>query len=217
MKLEAVIFDLDGTLLDTLADLAASGNAMLAGRGFPGHEMEAYKGFIGAGMENLVKRIFPADATLSDADLTEALAEYKAAYSERWKDQTTLYPGIRELLNELTSRNIPIGVLSNKAQAYTQLCVDEFLSDWDWQIVLGQRESIPVKPDPAGAIEACELLKLSDRSHAAFVGDSGVDMQTGVNSGMRPIGVSWGFRSREELLKAGAERIIETPAELLDL
>ena len=215
MKLQAALFDLDGTLLDTLADLANSGNAMLAGRGYPGHSKEAYKGFIGAGMENLVRRIVPTEADLSDTDIGEALVEYQAAYTARWKDDSTLYPGIADLLDELTAREVPIGVLSNKAQAFTQMCVDEFLSKWPWTVVLGQRDGIPVKPDPTGAIEACEALGVTDRSKAAFIGDSGVDMQTGVRAGMRPVGVAWGFRSEAELLGAGASRMIASPGELL--
>ncbi|MEO0415412.1 MAG: HAD-IA family hydrolase [Verrucomicrobiota bacterium] len=213
---KAVLFDLDGTLLDTLQDLATSGNEMLANRGMPTHPVDAYRTFIGDGMASLVQRIFPADRCPDEVELEVALQEYKAAYGRHWTDTTVPFEGISTLLDSLKAADIPIGVLSNKSHDFTLKCVEEFLSDWEWDIVLGARDGIPKKPDPAAAVEAAKATGC-DPANCFFVGDSDVDILTGVNAGMHAIGVAWGFRSIEELTEAGAERVISAPGELLDL
>lgn len=214
---QAVIFDLDGTLLDTLNDLATSGNEVLSNRGLPTHSTDDYRTFIGNGMSNLVQRIFPEDVRPADGPETEvALSEYRAAYDRHWRDTTCLFPGIKELLDHLTGEGIPIGVLSNKAHDFTIKCVDAFLSDWKWDIVLGSRDGIPQKPDPAAAHEAAETLGVQ-LGNCFFIGDSDVDMFTAVNAGMQPVGVAWGFRSVSELTAAGAKVIIDQPMDLVTL
>jgi len=214
---KAVIFDLDGTLLDTLQDLADSGNAVLEARGFPAHPTDAYRTFIGNGMMNLVRDIFPEEHRPALGEETDAvLAEYRAAYGERWKNTTVIFPGIAPLLDELIAKGIPIGVLSNKAHDFTVKCVEAFLGDWKWDVVLGARDGIPKKPDPAGAVEAAAVLGLKS-GDCHFIGDSDVDMMTAVNAGMHAVGVSWGFRPVEELLGAGAEFILEEPHDLCSL
>ena len=215
MSKKAILFDLDGTLLDTLRDLADSGNEVLAARGFPSHPVDAYRTFIGNGMMNLVRDIFPDGHRPDEGQETDqVLAEYREAYGRNWKNTTRPYEGINELLDTLTEQQTPIGILSNKAHDFTEKCVDAFLSNWNWDVVLGAREGIPKKPDPAGAIEAAERLGVT-ATDCWFVGDSDVDMFTAVNAGMHAIGVSWGFRSVEELRAAGAEIVIQNPAELL--
>lgn len=211
---KAVLFDLDGTLLDTLADLAASGNAILEKRGLPTHPSDDFRFFIGDGMRNLVQRIFPENAKPSETELDEALADYKREYFDRWNRTTGAYEGIPELLDELKERGIRIGVLSNKAHEFTRKCVDEFLSDWKWDVILGQREGVPRKPDPVGALEAAGILNVAP-GDCVFLGDSGVDMMTAVNSGMIPVAALWGFREAAELQEAGAQFLIERPSELL--
>jgi len=214
---KAVIFDLDGTLLDTLQDLADSGNAVLEARGFPIHAKEDYRTFIGNGMLNLVRDIFPEGHRPAEGKETEEmLLEYRAAYARNWRNTTVVFPGIAELLDELKARHVPIGVLSNKAHDFTVKCVDAFLDDWSWDVVLGARDGIERKPDPTGALEAASLLGVSPED-CFFVGDSDVDIHTARNAGMRAIGVSWGFRPVEELRDAGAEAIIDRPRELLAL
>lgn len=214
---KAVLFDLDGTLLDTLEDLAASGNAVLAARGFPLHTVDDYRTFIGNGMLNLVRDIFPPDFRPAEGSETEAvLLEYRAAYELHWQNTTVPFPGIAGLLDSLSAAGVPMGVLSNKAHDFTLKCVDAFLPAWSWQVVLGARDGIERKPDPAGALEAAEILGVTP-ANCFFIGDSDVDIFTARNAGMHPVGVSWGFRPVAELLEAGAKTILETPADLLSL
>lgn len=213
----AVLFDLDGTLLDTLADLAASGNEVLISHGHPPHPVDAYRSFIGDGMINLVRRIFPAESRPEEEAKTErVLAEYRASYGRHWQDTTEPFPGIPALLDALAAAGIPFGVVSNKAHDFTSCCVDAFLSKWPWQVVIGQREGIPPKPDPTGALEAAAALGVAP-GNCYFIGDSDVDMMTARAAGMHAIGVAWGFRPVAELQEAGAIAILETPMQLLSM
>ncbi len=214
---KAVIFDLDGTLLDTLQDLADSGNALLAARGFPLHTADDYRTFIGNGMLNLVRDIFPAGFRPAEGEESEQmLLEYREAYTRHWRNTTTPFPGIAALLDALTAAGVPIGVLSNKAHDFTLKCVETFLPDWPWDVVLGARDGIERKPDPAGAFEAAEILGIAP-ADCYFIGDSDVDILTARHAGMHPVGVSWGFRPVSELLEAGAATILQTPDDLLQL
>lgn len=215
-SLRAVIFDLDGTLLDTLADLADSANAVLASRGHETIPTEEYKELIGDGMAKLVERAIPEAAEPSEEELEAALIDFQSEYARRWNAKTHLYSGIAELLNELVSLDIKLGVLSNKKHEFTVKCVDEFLAPWPWGTVLGHREGIEKKPDPAGAFDAAKALDVSPDS-CLYVGDSGVDMHTAVRAGMIPVGVLWGFRDSAELRGMGAEHLIGQPGELLEL
>ncbi len=210
----AVLFDLDGTLLDTLQDLATSGNEVVAKRGFPPHDLDAYRVFIGNGMEHLVKAIFPEGSQPeTEEEIQSVLHDYREAYGRNWTKTTDLFPGISELLDHLASAGIPIGVVSNKAHDFTVRCVDEFLSRWEWTTVIGHRDGRSKKPDPEGALEAAAACGVAPED-CFFVGDSDVDMQTAVAAGMHAIGVSWGMRSSKELREHGAERVIDHPREL---
>ncbi|MEM7699347.1 MAG: HAD family hydrolase [Verrucomicrobiota bacterium] len=212
-----VLFDLDGTLLDTLQDLADSGNEVVRAWGFPEHPVDAYRTFVGSGMRHLVQAIFPSEhRPESDAAIDEILEEYRAAYSRNWQRNTVPYPGVTELLDQLRDDGIPFGVVSNKAHDFTQKCVEAFLPDWEWGPVMGHREGFEKKPDPASALEAAAAMGVSP-GRCCFVGDSDVDMETGKNAGMVPVGVSWGFRSVEELRAHGAAEILDQPGSLVSL
>jgi len=168
-------------------------------------------------MASLARDIFPEGRKpATDAEVEAVLSEYRAAYERNWQNTTAPFPGTAELLDRLVADRVPIGVVSNKAHDFTVKCVEAFLGDWAWNVVLGHREGHSRKPDPAGALEAATKLAVSP-GECLFVGDSDVDMQTAKNAGMSGIGVAWGFRPVEELLAAGAERIVETPGELLEL
>lgn len=215
MVLRAVLFDLDGTLLDTLDDIASAGNVALSGEGFPTHPTAAYRRFIGEGLEVLCRRAAPA--TVQDAGtLTRLATAYRAAYARTWNDQTRPYQGIPAMLDGLAERRVALGVLSNKPEEFTRLCVEEYLGRWRFVAVLGAREDRPRKPDPAGALQAAEKLGLPPDA-ILYVGDTATDMETAKAAGMTAVGVSWGFRPAEELHQAGATAVIDKPLELLEI
>jgi phosphoglycolate phosphatase len=212
-SLQAIFFDLDGTLLDSLADLAEAVNRMLDDRGYPRRAPGLFKEFVGDGVLKLVQRALP-DEVRDEATVEACVAEYLAHYQDLWHDQTQPYPGIVEAVATLRERGLKVGVISNKPHRFTVLCCDHFFGQDLFDGVLGQRPEVPRKPDPAGAIELAARLEVDIR-HCAYVGDSGVDMQFGVNSGMRRIGVRWGFRGEQELRDNGAEVLVSTAQDLV--
>lgn len=214
MKPTRVLFDLDGTLLDTVSDLADSVNAALKRLGRPVHKVELYKEFVGDGIGALVDRAFGPG--LSAADKAAALSAVREEYSRRWKDKTRPYPGVAELLDALAARGLACGILSNKPEPMTRLAAAELLGRWKFSVVIGARPGVPLKPDPQGALEAARDMDASP-GEFLYVGDTGTDMRTATAAGMRPIGVLWGFRGREELLREGAEILLSRPEELLAL
>lgn len=211
----AVIFDLDGTLLDTLADLADSGNAALSALGLPTHPDDAYRYFVGLGIEELVRRMLPEDRR-DPGTIKEAVALTGGEYKRRWKDKTRPYAGVPELLDALRLRGLPLCVLSNKPQVYTDLTVEAFFPGWPFTHVRGARPEVPNKPHPAGALALAQELGLTPGS-IVFVGDTATDMKTARGAGMLPVGALWGFRDEAELAGSGALRIIAHPMELLAL
>ncbi len=213
VKYCAALFDLDGTLLDTLQDLADSMNAVLLRRGYPTHPAEAYKDFIGHGFAVLVERALPPAARTA-ALIAEGVAEAKREYDGRWKRNTRPYEGVPELLDELAKRGVRLTILSNKPHEFTRTMVSHFLGAWPFEVVLGGRPGHPAKPDPAAAWEVSGALGMPP-GEILYVGDSGTDMRTARNAGMPPVGVLWGFRGRAELLAEGATALVARPAELL--
>ena len=213
MKYKAVVFDMDGTLLDTLEDLAEAMNRVLAARGLPIHPVDAYRFFVGSGARNLVLRTLPADRQ----DLAaECLQGFLKEYEANWTVKTRLYDGVAELLDALTARGIPMAVLTNKPQEFAELCMKAFLPAWDFALTLGQMPGVPVKPDPAGPRQVIRHLGVAPEE-ILYLGDTDVDMRTAVGAGMYPVGVTWGFRTEDELRASGAAVIIDHPMELLDL
>jgi len=215
MTARALIFDLDGTLLDTLADLADSGNAALAALDLPEHPQDAYRYFVGLGIEELVCRMLPENRR-DPATVRAALEHVTVEYKRRWRDKTLPYPGIPELLETLRRRGLPVCVLSNKPQHYTELTVEAFFPGHPFTFVRGARPEVPNKPHPAGALALAAELGLSP-GRIVFVGDSATDMKTARGAGMLPVGVLWGFRDAAELTGNGAARLIARPDELLDV
>lgn len=219
---EAYIFDLDGTLADTLADIGIAANVVLTGRGFPAFPLVRYREFVGAGGEVLLRRAFAAaeghsaDLPPQTASLPELLAEYIKAYRDQEHREARLYPGIRELLAALAKSGRRLAVLSNKRDEFARGLVAAKLGEIPFAEVWGERTGVPRKPDPTSALRIAEIIGISP-GRIAFVGDSGVDMRTARASHMHAIGVNWGFRPREELVAEGALAILEHPRELLGL
>jgi phosphoglycolate phosphatase len=215
MNFHAVLFDLDGTLLDTLDDLADSTNLALRRLGLPEHPAESYKRFVGDGIDSLIRRAIPEDRRDSGT-LLECVNLTRANYAARWAEKTRPYDGIAELLDALTTRGIRMAVFSNKPDEFTQLCVERLLAGWRFEVVLGARPTLPKKPDPAGARLIARSLQL-ETAEMVYLGDTDTDMQTAVAAGMFPVGALWGFRTAEELTAHGARTLIERPLDLLPI
>jgi phosphoglycolate phosphatase len=207
-----VIFDLDGTLLNTLDDLADSCNRQLARCGYPTHPVDAYRYFVGNGARKIVERALPSSQK-SQRRVDEFLKEFVADYSAHCFEKTRPYEGIPELLKGLHQRGLPMAVLSNKPDAETRKVVSRYFGDDLFAHSYGQREGIPHKPDPAGVIPILSDMGLKPEE-TAFVGDTWIDMRTAAASGCVPVGVLWGFRDRAELKENGARLLAATPAEL---
>lgn len=215
MKYRGIIFDLDGTLLDTLADLTNAMNSVLAKHGFAQHSKEQYRYFIGNGMENLVRRTLPQEQCTEDM-VALCLQEFHAEYKQSWANETKPYAGITELLVQLAQQEVTISVLSNKADPFTKVIIDKFFGAQRFACVLGARPEVPKKPNPAGAIEIVNATGIAAASYL-YVGDSGVDMKTANAAGMYAVGVTWGFRDQEELMTNGAHTLVQAPADILAL
>lgn len=210
----SILFDLDGTLVDSLQDIADSMNAVLHQQGHPVHPVEAYAVFVGDGMKQLAARALPPELREDSQTLSACVKDMKQEYSSRWSRHSAPYPGISEMLDALTSREIRMGILSNKPEAFTREMVTHFFPEIPFTTVRGAREGVPVKPDPTAPRDIVKEWRCSPDS-VVYVGDTNTDMETGRAAGFRTIGVSWGFRDREELSAAGAHRVIDRPSELL--
>lgn len=215
MIYKAVLFDLDGTLLDTLEDIARTVDKVLEKRHFPTHDLAAYRSFISDGIVMLITRSLPEDSR--DENTVEAcVEEFRKIYRRYWKQMTRPYDGIVETLEKLVKRQLKLAVLSNKPHDMTLKCVEEFFPNIPFDVVLGQSDDIPPKPDPTGAITIADSLGiLSDQ--ILFVGDSAADMKAAVAAEMLPVGVLWGFKTDEELKRNGADILIKHPSELLHM
>lgn len=213
MPYDAALFDLDGTLLDTLTDLADAANHALASVGRPTHPQEAYRTLVGQGVRQLfIDGLGPEHGHLVD----DAIAAHLAYYEDHRFDTTRPYPGIEPLLEALAERGVRLGVLSNKPDEATQDVIARYFPEQPWAYVRGHRSGTAAKPDPHAAIEATRTLGIP-AERWLYVGDTSVDMQTGKGAGMFTVGVTWGFRSEAELREHGADAIIHEPAELVPL
>jgi phosphoglycolate phosphatase len=206
-----VIFDLDGTLLDTIGDLAAAGNWVCRQNGWPEHDVEDYKAMVGHGIPNLVTKFSPPECR-SPLLILNTLGQYTAYYGAHNMEQTTPYAGISDLLEHLSSQGVRMAVCSNKADEFSRVIVEHYFPG-KFQLVRGKLEGVPVKPDPACVNDILHELG-AEASDTLFVGDSSVDIRTGHNAGLRSCGVTWGFRSRASLEEANADALVDTVAEL---
>lgn len=217
--MRAFIFDLDGTLLDTLQDIAAACNAMLAAHGYPEHDTESYRQRVGNGFGKLVRRALPADALdllqkqAPDEQAIEVLVqEAREIYSRHSNDSTRPYPGIPEALAELQRRGVCLGVLSNKTDVYTRALIEAHFPGV-FCAVRGARKDTPLKPAPDGAFAVIAATGATP-DQCFYVGDSDVDMITARRAGMTSVGVAWGFRGLAEVQQAGADIIVHHPREI---
>lgn len=213
MQYKAAIFDLDGTLIDSLADLADSANEMLAGFGFPRHDLDKYRYFVGNGSRKLIERCLPAEKAADSAFVDEALAKYKLCYDRNLTHKTVCYEGIMDMLTALQAKHIPLGICTNKHQSAADIIVDKLFPKDMFVSVIGDCKDMPRKPDPKKVLLIAEKMGVKPEE-VAYFGDTSVDMDTANNAGMLPIGVTWGFRPQEELVEHGAKILLDTPMEL---
>lgn len=213
MDYAAVMFDLDGTLLDTLDDIGEAANRVLIQRGFAPHPPDCYRYFVGEGVRVLFERSLPPEACCDEL-LAACAEDFRQAYAECWNVRTRPYDGIEDLLSALVARGVRLAVLSNKPDAFTKSCVQEYLARFPFESVLGQRDGTPRKPDPAAALEIAAAMDLAP-DRFLYLGDTAVDMQTALAAGMFPVGALWGFRPLSELQSGGARAVIERPDGLL--
>lgn len=211
MPYDAVVFDLDGTLVDSLADIAATVNQVLAENQLPTYDVPRYRYFVGDGVVTLFDRVLPAELDRA-AWTPRCVSRFGEIYEHQWRVATRPYAGIDAMLGALRARNIPLAILSNKPHAFTLQCVETIFGADAFPLVLGQRDSVPRKPDPAGAFEVARHFGVAPE-RCVYLGDSLVDMQTACRAGMFPVGALWGFRTGDELLAHGAARLIAHPSE----
>lgn len=211
-RYKGIIFDLDGTLLDTIQDLTDSVNEVMEEMGYPLHSPEDYKKKVGNGFRKLVERSLPEDAR-DEKTVDRAVSAFVEAYDRRYMDKTAPYEGILDLLAVLCEKGIAVGVNSNKRSDYTNALIQKFFAHIPFVDVYGEREGIPKKPDPAGALELLKLMGLK-KDEVLYIGDSDTDMLTGKNAGLDTVGVSWGFRGRKELEAYGGTYVVDRPDEI---
>lgn len=207
------IFDLDGTLLDTVADLANSCNHVLAQNGYPTHSTDAYYKFVGNGIGKLIARALPAEHS-NDEIVEKLLPDFRTYYNVHMADDTKPYRGVCELLKSLQEKGVKIAVASNKYQAATENLVKKYFPDINFTAVLGQRDGVPVKPDPAIVNDIREISGIVDCNDIIYIGDSLVDLQTAKNGNVEFVAVSWGFCPRESLLENNPTHIADNIEEL---
>lgn len=209
----AVIFDLDGTLLNTLGDLRAATNHALEVRGLPPHSMEEIRQFIGNGIRLLICRAMPEGTP--EAEIDAALDDFKTYYAAHIHDRTVPYDGIPQLLTALRKRGIQVAVLSNKIDSASQQLIEYFFPG-KTDVVFGEHVGVPRKPDPTSCRMVMQQLGVQPEQ-VLYVGDSGTDMQTAKNAGLYAVGVTWGFRSKEVLLEYGADVLVHRPEQILQI
>lgn len=214
MKFKGVIFDLDGTLLDTIEDITRTLNLVLSRRGYRQYSEEECKLMVGDGMEVLVKRAIPEIAD-NDRAIQDLIQEYRREYAITYKERSRPYDGILEVLAELKKVGIKMAVLSNKSHEFTVRMTRELLPV-EFDVILGAKPGTPVKPDPTPLHEVLRQLALRPEE-VVYVGDTSVDMETARAGGLLAAGALWGFRSEEELVRSGAQVLLKTPRDLLPL
>ncbi|MCT7516984.1 HAD family hydrolase [Aliarcobacter cryaerophilus] len=210
---KTVIFDLDGTLLDSIEDIASSMNKVLESLQLPTHKIEDYKHFVGGGVDILVEN---ALSNQSKEIKDEVIKRFKIEYDGKLHSKTLPYDGIYELLDELKKLDINLAVLSNKPHEFTVSYVNHFFKNYNFKEIHGQKKDVPKKPDPKAALGIVKCLD-SSCENTYFIGDTKIDMQTAKSANMTAIGVLWGFRDEKELRDFGADFIVSNPLEILKI
>ena len=213
MKYQAAIFDMDGTLIDSLEDLTDSVNEAMAHYGFPSHTLEECRYFVGNGARKLIERSIPKDKADNSDFVSEVLEYYNGCYKRHLTNKTHPYNGIIDMLKRLQEKNISLGVCTNKQQFAADEIISAMFPVDMFGAVIGDQKGLPRKPDPAKVLKIADQFNVKPE-RVAYFGDTSVDMETAHNAGFLSIGVTWGFRPKSELIESGAEIIINHPSEL---
>jgi len=213
VRKKVIIFDLDGTLLDTLEDIATSVNYVLSKYKKEPIEVEKYRYLVGNGALKLIQDVLPQE---SEESIKDALSIFEKHYATQYDRNTKLYDGIAKLLTFLQKRGVKMAILSNKPDSFTKLCAIKYLRNWKFEAVYGIRDGVPRKPDPAGAFEIMKELHVEPKE-CLYMGDTKTDMITAKSANIDSIGVLWGFRDKEELEQNGAKYISTSPADVIKL
>ena len=215
--IKAAIFDLDGTIIDTLEDLAQSGNYVLKQNGFEAHDIEKYRFFVGSGIRNLCIRMLPEEKKSDEELINKIFNDFNSYYGKHYMDNTKAYDGVENMLKKLVDMNIKVGVLTNKGHEFTVPMLKKVYGDFPFSVILGKTDKFPVKPSKECIDYVMNKLEVSGEE-CIYIGDSNVDMQTAINGNISEIiGVSWGFRPVEELKQAGAKYIVDSPEAIIDI
>ena len=212
--IKLVVFDLDGTLVNSIYDLADSVNSVLSKNGYPTHDTEKYYHFVGNGTVKLIERAL-GDETDDQKEILRIHEEFLDYYSEHCLDKTIAYNGVYELLRDLADMKVMLSVASNKTDVFTKEIVDKLFSDIQFSEVSGKKDGVPKKPDPQIVFDIMKALNVT-ADEVLYVGDSDVDVKTGHNAGLPVCGCEWGFRGREELVGAGSDFVVKNPCEIID-
>lgn len=210
---DAILFDLDGTLLDTLKDIAISANHALASKGFEPREEALYRYYVGEGVVKLFENVFATSPQPPEV-IASLVQAFEAHYATQFHCHTTPYAGIGKLLTFCQTRGLKMAILSNKPDSFTKMCAFRYLRNWTFGAVYGAREGIPRKPDPKGALDVAEVLHVDPRA-CLYLGDTMIDMITAHQAHMVPIGALWGFRDATELQEHGARFVAQSPSETI--
>ena len=215
MNYKAAVFDLDGTLVNSLDDLADSANATLRAHSFPMHEVEAYRYFVGDGTRKLMERILPQEYAANTTFVEQFMSKYKDRYARNLLQKTKPYDGIMEMLEELRRRGIPMAVCTNKHQSAAEMIVKTLFPHGIFQEIIGDQDGLPRKPDPSKVLHIMNNMGVTG-DKTLYFGDTSVDMDTARNAGTFAVGVLWGFRPAEELTEHGADILLKHPMELFE-
>ncbi len=214
MKIKAIIFDLDGTLLDTIPDITDAANKMLSNHNFPVYNQSNYIQWIGNGALKLIERAIPGKHDMMY--LQQLLDEYLEIHKHNCINKTKVYSGIDDLLNYLTLQNFSFSILTNKPDALTQKVVNHYFPDWKFSFVFGQKPEYPKKPDPTRALEIANKLNIKS-DEVLFIGDSETDVKTSLAAKMSSVGVTWGYGTKDSMLNAGCKTFADNASELIEL
>lgn len=215
LHIKLIIFDLDGTLLNTLEDLADAANYVLVQHGFPTHPVDAYRYFVGNGMPTLIRRILP-EGQKEGAIYDTCFKEFLDYYTIHMHDKTHVYDGLVETLETLQTEGVQLAVATNKVHSALAPLMANFFPSIRWQALFGQRVGVPVKPDPQIVYDILEFTRCT-QVETLYLGDTNVDMETAHRAGLQAVGVLWGYRPKSELIESKADFIIERPSEILNL